>query len=171
MQLTLENFCAGHNVYRMPLWSTLSKGTLQHTATHCNTLQNTLQHSATHCNTGGRYDVDQHGRFCPFLYISTLRHTATHCKRLQKIATHYNALQHTATQEGGMMWTNVEGFALFMYIHIATHCNTLQHCKTLQHSATHCNTSGRYDVDHHGRLCPFFYVSTLQHTATYCNAL
>jgi len=34
--------------------------TLQHTATHCNTLQhNTLQHTATHCNT--------------------LQHTATHC--------------------------------------------------------------------------------------------
>jgi len=34
-----------------------SRGTLQHTATHCNTLQhtaihcNTLQHTATHCNT------------------------------------------------------------------------------------------------------------------------
>jgi len=44
--------------------------TLQHTATHCDTLQ-------THCNT--------------------LQQTATHCKTLQNTATHCNALQHTAT--------------------------------------------------------------------------
>ena len=43
---------------------------LQHTATHCNTLQHTaitLQHTATHCNT--------------------LQHTATHCNTLQLTAT------------------------------------------------------------------------------------
>jgi len=43
---------------------------LQHTATHCNT----LQHTATHCNT--------------------LHHTATHCNTLQHTASHCNPLQH-----------------------------------------------------------------------------
>jgi len=43
---------------------------LQHTATHCNTLQLTLQHAATHCNT--------------------LQRTATHCNTLQHTATHCN---------------------------------------------------------------------------------
>ena len=63
--------------------------TLQHTATHCNTLQHTPlteeTDSATHCNT--------------------LQHTATHCNTLrsrrrqtvQHTATHRNTLQHTAT--------------------------------------------------------------------------
>ena len=56
---------------------------LQHIATHCNTLHhtathcNTLQHTATHCNT--------------------LQHTATHCNTLQHTARHCNTLQHTAT--------------------------------------------------------------------------
>ena len=60
--------------------------TLQHTATHCNTLH-ALQHSAhtaTHCNT-----------------VHTLQHTATHsthCNTLQHsahTATHCNTSQHT----------------------------------------------------------------------------
>ena len=43
---------------------------LQHTATHCNTLQHYTQ---SHCNT--------------------LQHTATHCNTLQHTATHRNTLQ------------------------------------------------------------------------------
>ena len=65
--------------------------TLQHTATHCNTLH-ALQHSAhtaTHCNT-----------------VHALQHTATHCTQRNTLqhsahtATHCNTqhtLQHTAT--------------------------------------------------------------------------
>ena len=45
---------------------TTQYATLQHTATHCNT----LQHPATPCNT--------------------LQHTATHCNTLQYTAPHYN---------------------------------------------------------------------------------
>jgi len=58
---------------------------LQHTATHCNT----LQHTATHCNAQS--------------YHISLQHTATHCTALQHTATHSlntyhcNTLQHTAT--------------------------------------------------------------------------
>ena len=82
---------------------------LQHTATHCNTLQhisqmiesrhlwltlcNTLQPTATHCNT--------------------LQHTSTRCNTLQHTAKHCNTLQHTATHCNTY--------------HTATHCNTLQH--------------------------------------------
>jgi len=55
--------------------------TLQHTATHCNTLQLEARHTAPHCNT--------------------LQHTATHCNALQlearHTAPHRNTLQHTAT--------------------------------------------------------------------------
>ena len=149
--------------------------TMQHTATHCNTLLSTsdtwrgyasekrimsvrstktakiiqrmlhhcvavvigtLQHTATRCNTA--------------LYCSTLSprrssstfYTATHCNTLQHTATHCNTLQYTATHCSKPQNT-------------ATPCNTLQHpathCNTPQHTATHCNT--------------------LQHTATHCNTL
>ena len=77
---------------------------MQHTATHCNTLQhtgaavrrtcdmnathcNTLQHTTTHCNTL-RYTAT---------HCNTLQHTATHCNTLQLTATHRNAPQRTAT--------------------------------------------------------------------------
>jgi len=64
---------------------------MQHTATHCSTLQhtaihkkltneidathcNTLQHTATHCNT---QETDKRD------WCNTLQHTATHCNTLQ----------------------------------------------------------------------------------------
>jgi len=123
--------------------------TLQHTATHCNTLQHALQHTATHC--------------------STLPHTATHCNTLQHTATHCNTTldrqDHTQVQRDVThscvtwliyMWHDSFRFdvpQLHVWHDIATHCNTLQfsatRCNTLQETATHCNT--------------------LQHTATYCN--
>ena len=73
--------------------------TLQHTATHCKTLQhicNTLQHAKIYCNTFATLcNTLQHtiASSC-----STLQHTATHCNTLQHTATHCNTLQHTATQ-------------------------------------------------------------------------
>ena len=83
---------------------------LQHSATHCNSLQltathcNSLQHSATHWQL-----VLSKGRCVT--HCNTLQHTATRCNALQLTATHCNTLQHTAT-----------------------------HCHTLQHTATHCHT-------------------------------
>ena len=73
--------------------NTMMRRHLQHTTTHCNTLQ-TLQHTATRCLT-----------------LQTLRNTATHCRveiprngkmistntATQPTATHCNTLQHTAT--------------------------------------------------------------------------
>jgi len=111
------------------------KGTMQHTATHCNTLRHaathckTLQHTATHCNTLQHticlVKCPVHRGNVWIHHKGTLQHTATHtatrCNTLQHAATHCKTLQHTAT-----------------------HCNTLQHsathCNTLQHTATHCNT-------------------------------
>jgi len=69
--------------------------TLQHTATHCNicfipqhtaTYCNVLQSSAKHCNTHRRSELEL------LQVCNTLQHTATHCNALQR-----NALQHTAT--------------------------------------------------------------------------
>ena len=57
--------------------------TLQYTARHCNTLlsfykNRTLQHVATHCNT-----LQHTATHC-----ITLQHTATHCNTLQHTAAH-----------------------------------------------------------------------------------
>ena len=60
---------------------------IQHTATHCNTLQH------THCNTLRR-PVDVRLGAPP---MSRFTATATHCNTLQHTATHCNTLHHTAT--------------------------------------------------------------------------
>jgi len=85
--------------------------TLQHTATHgntlCNTLCNTLKHTATHGNT--------------------LQHMATHGNTRQHTATHGNTRQHTATHGNTRQ-------------HIATHGHTRPHTAKLcitPHGMTH----------------------------------
>jgi len=90
----------------LPLWC------LQHTATHCNTLDHTTTHSR-----------------------NALQHTATYCDTLQHTATHCNTLQHTATHSCNTPErTATHGNTLQ---HTATRCNTLQH--TAAHPQT-CNT-------------------------------
>jgi len=79
----------------------LSK-TLQHTATHCNTLQ-------TYCNT-----LKKTWPFTFFLDPGSTQ-TATHCNTLQHSATLCNTLKQLATS------------VLNILQHSATHCNTLQH--------------------------------------------
>jgi len=90
---------------------------MQHTVTHCNTLQhtepphcNTMQHTATHCNTLQHTEprICRHQRGLATACIpnpksirdtatpcNTLHHTETHCNALQRTATHCNTLQHT----------------------------------------------------------------------------
>ena len=85
---------------------------LQHTATHCNTLQHT------------RYGL-----------LWRLQHTATHCNTLQHTATHCNTLQH-------IWISHVTGkFQIDLAMDCFGVCNTLQptatYCNTLQHTATH----------------------------------
>jgi len=103
----------------LPFYLSFNICTLQHAATHCNTLH-TVQHTATHCNT--------------------LQHTATHCNTLQHTATHCNTLQHHATGDRASISLSI---FLIQALHTATHCNTLQHNVTLQHTTLHCNTLHR----------------------------
>ena len=77
---------------------------MQHTATHCNT----LQHTGVAVRTRGTFPDD-------------LQHTATHCNTLQHTATHCNTLVYQCGHEGHfqMICNTLQ--------HTATHCNTLQH--------------------------------------------
>jgi len=162
---------------------------LQHTATHCNTLQHaatelratpaigatrtathTATHIAKHCNTL------QHNTTYPAIdlratvahahcntHCNTLQHTATHCNTQQQTATHCNTLQHTATHCNTLTQQ-----------HTATHFNPLhltlqQNCdrpSPLEHSdlgavqvAARCNALQRTAT----------HRNTLQHTSTHCN--
>ena len=115
--------------------------TLQHTGTHCNTLQHINVTQLPVCaGVAGKQGA------------KTLQHTATHCNSLQLTAIHCNTLQHTAAHCNTLQ-------------HTAAHCNTLQHtaahCNTLQHTATHCS-SLQYAAAH---------CNTLQHTATFARVL
>ena len=90
---------------------------MQHIATHCNT----LQHTATHCNT--------------------LQYTATPCNTLQHLTRHCNTLSYTTTHVILCLKICWE-FYTETWVASCSHCNTLQHtathCNTLQHIATHC---------------------------------
>jgi len=120
---------------------------------------NTLQHTATHCNT-----LERVWRGKGSTYV--LHHTATHCNTLQLVWRDKGStyvLQHTAT------YCNVFGESKAQHmcspsqwlIDTAPLCNALQHtairCNTLQHTATHCNTL-HYTAPH---------CTTLHHTATW----
>jgi len=66
--------------------------TLQHTATHCNTLQRTAAHyNLLQQNMLASVEVKRSER-------SVGAHTAAHCSTLQRTAAHCNILQHTATK-------------------------------------------------------------------------
>jgi len=72
--------------------------TLQHIATHCNTLHCT----ATYCNTEPNERRESHPSLCNAKHdtatqCNTLQHTTTHCNTLQHTAIHCNTLKHTAT--------------------------------------------------------------------------
>jgi len=103
--------------------------TLQHTATHYNTLQYT--DPAIRYNT-----LCDHFDFAGLLY-----HTTTHCNALQHTATHWPShLLQYSMRTLRLCWC----FLLDTLQRAATHCNALQHtathCNTLQHTAIHCNT-------------------------------
>ena len=130
--------------------------TLQHSATHCDTLQqtsDTLQHNTTHCSTIQRNAT----------HYSTMQHTATHCKTLQHTATD---MRHTATQFTMSDLTVALSSQDNAAVLPAIHCNTLQHtathCNTLQHTATYINLS----TQHSSAAC-----NTLQHTDPNCSTL
>jgi len=91
--------------------------TLQHTATHCNTLQHATIKWLIHTQT----ILAKH-------HAEALQHTATDCNRLQQTATDCNIVQHPAPQ-----CTTLH--------HTAKHCTKLHtQCNTLHHTATYCTT-------------------------------
>jgi len=125
--------------------------TLQHSATLA-TLRNTLQHSATLCNTLQHTTILMHTD--PTRVYSTLQHSATLCKNhiyesdpllqqaelackalqcrctLQHAAsTHYNTLQHTATNysANACRSDSASVAARTRLQRTAEHCGTLQH--------------------------------------------
>ena len=98
----------------------------------------TLQHTATHCNT----------LKMPWVELKVDVLTATQCNALQHTATHCNTLQHTLR----MLRADLE-VKIFTAIYYNTfQCNntaiepcnaTIQHCNTIpQHNTVlqHCNT-------------------------------
>jgi len=146
------------------VYSVCTQGGLQHTATHCNTLQHQIQGRLQQTATL-QTPCKQHRCSYPCIPMAahafsetatlfdTLQQTATHCNPLQPTATHCNTLQHTAT------------FDIPMVAHpsseTATHCNTATHCSALHHTVPHCIT-----LQHTEAHC-----NTLHHTATHCNTL
>ena len=104
-------------------------------ATH----NNTLQHTATHCNTMQTHVIWQHTA----IHCKSLQRTATHCNTLQHTAIHCNTLQVSATQQQHTA-THCNSRYFLLQTRNKASCNTLQqtatHCNTLQHTATPCNT-------------------------------
>jgi len=85
---------------------------------------------------------------------------------------------HTGFGEFLKVYQEFGVYALRVYPHTATHCNTrntLQHTathrNTLQHTATHCNTLQRTATHCNTLQHITTHCSTLQHTATHCNTL
>ena len=121
--------------------------------THYNTLQhscNTLQHTAAHCNSLQQHTLRdvatllQHN--CHTLqHISLgtmtagtathLQNTAAHCK-----TTHDNSLQHHHNTTATHLLEDYDGRCCNAF---ATNCNTLQQ-STLRHIATHCNITATH---------------------------
>jgi len=87
--------------------------TLQHAATHCNTLFETVfvrwSHTATHCSIV---------QYTAIYYLKTVLvrslHTAAHCNILQHTAAYWNIMQHPAT--------HYLKTVLVRSLHTVTHC-------------------------------------------------
>jgi len=164
---------------------------LQHTATHCHTLQhNTATHCNTHCHThnnAGRRHGFPARRARAATRCNVLQHnTATHCN------IHYNTLSDAGRRYVLAARRNHAGPQYISHYlqHNATHCNTLQHtathCNTLQHtaaySATHSTThtveltGGSHSLheeiklDRNASFTMCAHCNTLQHcNTTHCN--
>jgi len=76
---------------------------LQHTATHCNTLQHTTiqktSASASGTTRAAKFVVEHISDTRPHTatHYNILQYTATHCNTLHLTAAHCSTLQHTAT--------------------------------------------------------------------------
>jgi len=128
---------------------------LQHTATHCNTLQHTATPGPRLVFNCGRQDTLQH----------LLQHTATHCNTLQHTATHCNTQADFETlshliHESFLDLVRTSGAAVY--------CSALQRvaacCSVLQHVARESF------VDLVRKLC-LVCCSVLQRVAVCCSVL
>ena len=88
--------------------------TLQHTATHCNTLQHT---ATTHCNS--------------------LQHTATHCNTLQHT---YITLQQASRLSTWIPAAKTKTLSPEDVSAVILGSHTATRYTSLQHTATYCNT-------------------------------
>ena len=110
---------------------------LQHTTTHCNT----LQHTATHCKT---LNVTAH---CPLptathcSMCTAMSHTATHCNALQHTASHCTAVHHNETHCSALEHTAIcihdiyiymYVFVMYIYVHTYKHFHVFVHRQTMQ---------------------------------------
>jgi hypothetical protein len=147
---------------------------------HCNT----LQHIATHCNTLwgcrmlGAFFIAiliqvialilcileySRNKTISQVHCNTLQHTATHCNTLQHTATHCQTHRHTSTQH------TVKQDVACTLQDTATLCNTLQH--TAAHCQTHKHTNTQTRNTLWNKSSCLFCASSSQDTATRCNTL
>ena len=161
------------NHYRADVWDCPA---LQHTATHCNTLQQTAstgshsqkwpQHTATRCNTlQHTVSTSSHSQKKD---CNTLQHTATHCNKLLPQVAILKRMYN-------LVWPDFWGCLPVLTEH-AVHVASLllRTCSittdpTLRMSctATHCNKL-LPQVAIHQRMTATHY-NTLQHTIPHCN--
>jgi len=122
------------------------------TTTHCNTrysiLQHTviqLQHTATHCNTLQYISTQAINAFgfhtstllCVDELCQTITHCNTHCNTLQYTATHCSTPQHTATVCKTHTHRRSHHHSRIPCLHFVACCKS---CQTATHRSTYCNT-------------------------------
>ena len=104
---------------------------LQHTATHCNTLQHTaIRTGGTRCRFAATHQQPCHSLHHTASYCTTLHHTAPYCTAPHRTAPHCNTLQHRNT----LQHTQVQQAVHLLGIHVHTRIHT--------HTHTHTHTGG-----------------------------
>jgi len=125
--------------------------TLQHTATHCNTLQHTVKHTTTHCNTLQHAVCMKWHDWCIWrVWLNTLQHTATHCNTLQHTVTHYNTLRHTATRD-------LYEVKLQMYMTYLTHPYDMSWLIDIFGTTTLCDATWLFHMTYMSHGCVWYH--------------
>ena len=141
-------------------WGTSSSNTLQHSATHCNTLRQIIEAPL-------RQIIVERDHI--FVECSGT-HTATHCNTLQHGATHCNILRQIIEEQLCQMIVKRDHmFGERSVTHTATHSKTLQHMSTHYSWTSSADDSQKWP--HLRRMFSDTHCNTLQHTATHVSAL
>jgi len=144
---------------------------------HCNT----LQHTATHCNT-----LQLAFEKRPAMPSDCPPGTRSHCNALQRAATRCDALQHTATNCNLPLKSDLRCPRIVRLYTFAVCCSVLHvqrmftckhslqhnvmHCQTLQHTATNWN-SQQHAFEQQPAIPLDCRCNTLLRAATQCNTL